>query len=139
MSELLKKSTENISAASLLIENKLYASSIHCSYYSCFQKLKNVISLAYSCRYEDLEVEHRDLNSKLKQNQKLGTHEFFINRKLFDLIRREKEDHRLINKINDIKLHRTNSDYKDVAIDNKTAEEVLAKSKIVIETLNTLI
>jgi uncharacterized protein (UPF0332 family) len=139
MPELLKKSVQNISAASLLIENELYASSVHCSYYSCFQKLKNVISLAYSCKYEDLEIELRDLNSKLKTNQRLGTHEFFINRKLFDLIKREKEDHRIINEINDIKSFRTDSDYKNVAISLKKAQDALSKSKIVIEKLNTLL
>ena len=139
MPELLKKSSENFSAASLLIENELYASSVHCSYYSCFQKLKNVISQGYSCDYEELEVEHRDLNTTLSAKKRLGSHEFFIDRKLLDLIKRERKDHKLISQINDIKLYRTDSDYKNKQIIRADAEAVLSKAEEVLEKLNTLL
>lgn len=138
MPELLKKSIQNFSAASLLIENELYASSVHCSYYSCLQKLKNVISRAYNIEYDELENERRRLNRK-NISRNLATHEFLIDRKLMDLIRRERKDHRLINEINDIKLYRTTSDYDNVAISGTEAEAVLFKTQKAIEKLNTLI
>jgi uncharacterized protein (UPF0332 family) len=138
MPELLKKSIQNFSAASLLIENELYASSVHCSYYSCLQKLKNVISRAYNIEYDELENERRRLNRK-NISRNLATHEFLIDRKLLDLIRRERKDHRLINEINDIKLYRTTSDYDNVAISCTEAEAVLFKTQKAIEKLNTLI
>ena len=138
MPELLKKSIQNFSAASLLIENELYASSVHCSYYSCLQKLKNVISQAYNIEYDELETERRQLNRK-NISRNLATHEFLIDRKLLDLIRRERKDHRLINEINDIKLYRTTSDYDNIAISGTEAEAVLFKTQKAIEKLNTLI
>jgi len=36
---LLTKSQDNIKASELLINNKFYATSIHCSYYSVYQRL----------------------------------------------------------------------------------------------------
>lgn len=141
MPELLKKSEENILAASLLIENELYASSVHCSYYSCFQKLKNVISQAYGSDYEELENERYSLIKllRLRSKRTLGTHEFYIDRKLVDLIRRENKDHRLINQINDLKLRRTISDYDNKEIIHSEAIKVFSKTKEVLKTLNTLL
>ena len=138
MPELLIKSTQNFSAASLLIQNELYASSVHCSYYSCLQKLKNVISRANNIEYDELESERRELNKK-NPSRNLATHEFLIDKKLMDLIRRERKDHKLISEINDIKLYRTKSDYENVAIGYSDAESVLSKTQKVIEKLNALI
>lgn len=138
MPELIKKSKENLSAASLLIQNELYASSVHCSYYSCLQRLKGLISQAYNIEYDELEKERSQLNRKiLKRN--LATHEFLIDRKLSDLIRRERKDHKLISEINDIKLYRTKSDYENVKIDHSDAELVLSKTEKIIEKLNNLL
>jgi uncharacterized protein (UPF0332 family) len=39
MSPLLLKSQENIKSAELLINNEMYSSSIHCSYYSLVQRM----------------------------------------------------------------------------------------------------
>ena len=44
MSKLKEKAKFNLSAAEILQENNLFAPSIHCSYYSCFQLLKFTIN-----------------------------------------------------------------------------------------------
>lgn len=37
-----KKSTENLSAAKLLINNNMFTASVHCSYYAGFQMSKYI-------------------------------------------------------------------------------------------------
>ncbi len=141
MSELLKKSAENIQSASLLIDNKLYAPSIHCSYYACFQKLKNLIAEAYHSDYTELDNELRDLNDKFRRENKkvIATHEFYIGYKLDHLIRREGADHRLINKLNDLKTYRNKSDYENIPVKPEISKNVFSLSQKVIQELNKLI
>ncbi|GHT88368.1 hypothetical protein FACS189474_3500 [Bacteroidia bacterium] len=43
MSKLKLKSDENLNAAQLLINNQKYNSSVHCSYYGCFQFMKSIL------------------------------------------------------------------------------------------------
>jgi uncharacterized protein (UPF0332 family) len=138
MSELLKKSKENIQSASLLIENKLYAPSIHCSYYACFQRLKTIIAEAYNCEFIELESELKTLNN-VSRKKRIATHEFYINYKLNDLIRREGADHRLINKLNELKTYRNKSDYENIPIKPGISKDVFSLSQNVIQELNKLI
>lgn len=137
MSELLKKSEANFSAAVLLITNGIYAPCVHCSYYACFQKLKNVIATAYNCDYDDLKLEHDQLNNE--RGKRIGSHEFFIDYKLLKLIRRNGDDHRLLNEINEIKYFRAKSDYDNIAIVKDEAELVKKNSEIIIKKLNNLL
>lgn len=136
MPELLKKSEENFYAASLLIGHRLFAPSIHCSYYACFQRLKNVVAKAYHCGYDDLRIEqqeHIDTTGK-----SIGSHEFLINFKLSNLLRRENMEHRVINEINQIKLFRHKSDYENVQTGERQATMVLKKSEFVLDELKEL-
>jgi hypothetical protein len=141
MSELLKKIGRKRSVGSLLIDNKLYAPSIHCSYYACFQKLKNLIAEAYHCEYAELDNELRDLNDKYRKRNKrtIATHEFYIGYKLDHLIRREGADHRLINKLNDLKTYRNKSDYENIPVKPEISKNVFSLSQKVIQELNKLI
>ena len=54
MSFLNNKSDFNLEGAKLLIENSLYAPSVHCSYYSVFQKLKYKYTTKASISYDEL-------------------------------------------------------------------------------------
>lgn len=139
MPELLKKSDENFLAANLLIQNKFFAPSVHCSYYSCFQKLKNVISQAYNSDYFELDTELKNINRNVSQGSRMGSHEFLIDRKLFDLVKRKKRDHRLINSMNDIKVYRKKSDYLNEPITEDVAVKAHNISQKVIKELNALI
>ena len=51
------KSEENFKAANLLITNNMYAASIHCSYYSCFQLSKYLLKALYDIDYATQESE----------------------------------------------------------------------------------
>lgn len=124
-----------------LIDNKLYAPSIHCSYYACFQRLKNLIAEAYNCDYTELDNELRNLNDEYRRQSKrsIATHEFYIGYKLNHLARREGIDHRLINELNDLKTYRNKSDYDNIPISPKISKDVFSLSQKVIQELNKLI
>ena len=52
MSKLRQESDFNIDAASALLKQNLFAPSVHCSYYSCFQFLKYTIKEFFEEDYE---------------------------------------------------------------------------------------
>jgi len=139
MTILLEKSKQNIRAASMLIDNELYASSVHCSYYACFQRLKKLIADAYICDYSDLDVEHRKLNKSGSGKRMIGSHEFYINYKLLNLVKRENKEHRLVNELNDIKRFRKQADYDNISIDLNTSQNVFKKSNVIIDKLEKLL
>lgn len=139
MSELLKKSEENFSAAVLLIHKGFYAPSVHCSYYACFQKVKSLIAVAYNCNYDELRMEYDQIIRKKGNLKRIGSHEFFIDYKLQNLIKRNESDHRLLNKINDLKYFREKSDYDDIEINEEEAKRANENSALIIKQLNCLI
>ena len=138
MPELLKKSQLNIESARLLIENGFYAPSIHCSYYASFLLLKHVICYSEGSKYEDLERELGILKSK---NHKIhvGIHEFLIDIKLPELIKREKIDYEIKRKIQDLKVVRVMADYQNTYIKQEISEKAFEKSDFIVKNLNDII
>lgn len=53
MSNILKKSQENLIAAQDLIDKRRFTSSVHCSYYSVFQLMKYILHHKFSYDYND--------------------------------------------------------------------------------------
>lgn len=110
MSKLKEKSEFNFQAARLLISNNLYAPSVHCSYYGCFQLLKFTINNFFGVDYEKL--------SQLIASNTLSTHAFVI-KYVSDEIRANlgRDSYREFNnKIKDLKNFREESDYDNVEI-----------------------
>lgn len=110
MSKLKEKSLFNIAAAELLISNNLYCSSVHCSYYSCFQLMKFAIKDFFGINYDTL----RDQVAQSPRN----THRYII-----DYIEGEiskniglKEARQFKHKIKDLKAFREESDYENIEI-----------------------
>ncbi|MDR1347307.1 MAG: hypothetical protein LBJ63_02600 [Prevotellaceae bacterium] len=58
MSNLKLKSDENLKVAQILIEKGYYNSSIHCSYYGCFQFMKSIL-----CNNIKIDYEEQDNNN----------------------------------------------------------------------------
>lgn len=123
MSTLLRdKAILNFDAARLLKETPNYhhCSSIHCSYFSCFQIVKYIVIEIY-------HVDNDSINSSRKTDP-LGTrsgHEYLI-----ELIRRKLVEKKEIqdasifkNKITELKSLRTNSDYLAVPIDKTISDK----------------
>lgn len=50
------KSKESLIAAKILISNSMHNSSIHCSYYSCFQKISSILIDLYDRERLDSEI-----------------------------------------------------------------------------------
>jgi hypothetical protein len=112
---LLNKSNVNFAAASL-IKDTHSNSSVHCSYYGCFQILKYILVEKVGKKEPDIEAE-RVQRSKAKGKQ-IGTHEIIIellcehfvnlvDRKVFTDVR---------GWIYDLKNFRMESDYKNAEI-----------------------
>ena len=54
MTKLKQKSEFNFDAAKVLIDTNLYAPSVHCSYYSCFQLMKFALKDFCGINYDEL-------------------------------------------------------------------------------------
>ncbi|GHV20900.1 hypothetical protein FACS1894174_03540 [Bacteroidia bacterium] len=78
------KSEENIKAAHLLVKENMYASSIHCAYYSCFQLSKYVLmgfcGLDYSLQDKESKGKdsHNYIPTKLADNLDAKSHLAFL-------------------------------------------------------------
>jgi len=111
MSKLKGKSLFNITAAKLLIDNNLYCSSVHCSYYSCFQLMKFTIKDFFG-------IDYNTLSSQISLSDK-RTHQYVI-----EYIRSEIQTNLGIfearnfkRKIMDLKQFREESDYENIEVD----------------------
>lgn len=67
-----KKSEENLSAADLLINNNMYTSSVHCSYYAGLQFSKYVLANKCGIGYEDQEQNSKGKDSHYFVSDKTG-------------------------------------------------------------------
>ena len=117
MSTLLRdKAIRNFDAARLLKETPNYhhCSSVHCSYFSCFQVVKYIVIEIY-------KVDDNSIYNSRKADP-LGTrsvHEYIIEVLRRKLVEKKdiKEASIFKNKITELKSLRTNSDYLAVPID----------------------
>ncbi|NMH24053.1 hypothetical protein [Flavobacterium solisilvae] len=124
------KSDNNIDAAELLIAKGLHSSSVHCSYYGSFQRimysLKNHLGISYS-----------DLDNMCKGKD---SHIFLI-RLCCDEFKKKgktaREANDLDRDLNDLKILRKKSDYKDEIIVPDDSDEALRISNRVIRLLKS--
>jgi uncharacterized protein (UPF0332 family) len=122
MTKLKEKSEFNIDAAKVLINNYLYAPSVHCSYYSCFQLMKYALKKIAGIEYEDLGKQIR----LSEQN----THKFVINEIGKIIKRKNAYDFRYFNNnIRELKALREEADYENVEILIDKSEKALKKAK----------
>lgn len=110
---LKNKSKINLEAGKVLLKQNMYCSSIHCYYYSCFQKFKEKLLILYT---------PEQLSQALK-NSKSTSHVFHIEeliRQMLDFFGDKAANKRKITTLhrnmNRLKIMRTESDYKDVEI-----------------------
>lgn len=110
MSKLKEKSNFNYEAAKELLDKNLFAPSVHCSYYSCFQLLKYTIKHFFD---KDYNVQ---CNERTKAKQK--SHQYVIHYISNELVllanKYDSRDFR--RKINDLRNFRNESDYENIEI-----------------------
>lgn len=123
MSKLKEKSKFNIDAAQMLLNNALYAPSVHCSYYSCFQLMKHTIKYFFGVDY--------DTQSANISTSKQQTHQYVISyifNELHNFVDRS-ECLKFRRKIKDLKQYRTESDYANIEVGVDKGKEALDKAK----------
>lgn len=130
MSHLSIKSSQNLSASTLLIDNKLYASSVHCSYYAMLQHM--------TCKLKDSwGITFKELGNRSKADKK-KSHEFLIKGSLdiIELNRNSFVKREVSNLIKDLKTYREESDYHEIEIIKDKSELALELSNKIILKLN---
>lgn len=142
---LRKKSRQNKTAADFLIDNGLYASSIHCSYFGVLQFM--------TCMYCDLL--NKSLDDITKETKgKEGSHNYIIiglfsyitstyrnNQELGHLEKNLKdiEVQQIRRKVKDLKNYRVRSDYQNVSINKEAGEKAYRWSLKIREGINELL
>ncbi|MEA3446912.1 MAG: HEPN domain-containing protein [Bacteroidota bacterium] len=122
MSKLRQKSDFNMDAAKVLLEQNLFAPSVHCSYYSCFQLLKFTIKDFFNIDYESQSANI----SFSKQN----THQYVVNYITNELksLSNIFESRDFKRKINDLKQFRVESDYENVEVNYDKGNDAMDKA-----------
>ena len=120
MSKLKEKSEFNFEAAQVLIDKYLYAPSVHCSYYGCFQLMKFTMFNHFGISYDELRQ-----NVSVKRTG--GTHTYvtdFYNK----AVRKNgiSDYSNFSRKIKDLKEFRESSDYDDVEITIDKSQKALS-------------
>lgn len=126
MPNIRAKSNENIEAANLLVNNRLFASSIHCAYYSCFQLSKYVLNYFCNCEYDNQDTKDSD------------SHKYVIN-KLCDNLNNKNRFSKIdyLDNINRLRRLRNKADYTDSIITPNDAKIALQSANKAIEILTT--
>lgn len=121
--ELLKKSDDNFQSAKYLYNNNLYASSVHCCYYSCFQtSITKYISIS-NRSYEDVKKEIIDNNKHVHSYYIDKLKGIFINTS--QDINKHSINRKIHNMYKSLKFMRIDADYNDVEIDQSTAQNAI--------------
>lgn len=123
-----KKSEENVLSAVLLIDNSLFTSSVHCSYYAGFQFTKYVLANFCGIDYERQEKESKGKDSH-----------FYIQSEM----EKRFEDSERLNFIdynkyfNKLKKFRKKADYSQDFINKEEAEKACSCAEKLIDLLKT--
>lgn len=106
--------------AELLINNNLFAPSIHCSYYSVFQSI-----IYFYCFKNDITFEEYSIYAKAHQG---SSHNHLI--RVFCALETDKRASRFLKrKIDDLKASRIKSDYDNFQVDSEFSNKALRKAK----------
>ena len=135
---LKSKSEFNMEAAQVLMDKyDNFPSSVHCSYYGCFQFISHKLNqLGHT--YEDVA---NAITASKATRIKLSTHDYPIKLIQKELTVKLKDDGYLGREVKDkmklLKTFRTLSDYKNVVVDSPKGREALKISKEVLNIIKT--
>lgn len=129
MSNLKNKSEINFEAAKELIDKSFYPSSVHCSYYSCFQLLKFKMNDFFGVTYEQLAT---DISFSGK-----GTHQYLISYVTKEIKENISKDSSrdFSRSIKDLKLFREKSDYEDIEIKPEEGEKAYRIAEYLLDLI----
>ena len=141
--KLKQKSEFNLYAAEVLIKNNLYAPSVHCSYYACFQLMKNITSHKLGISYEMiddfLKKKHLSLDERVKRTNEHG---YIKQQILNDIVKKysvKSDEYKDFNReFKDLQTYRIQSDYKDEEILSTEADKALRISVNLVGILKSV-
>ncbi|MCL3851449.1 hypothetical protein M1P97_09140 [Parabacteroides sp. GYB001] len=120
------KSSDNLNAARLLIDNHIYSPSVHCSYYSVYMLSMYVLCHKCNISYENQEKESKGRDSHFYVTENVAK----------DL---DKKNHismlDFLTWYNKLKMLRRRSDYLNQAIKNKEANKAYKLADDIIHLL----
>ncbi len=114
----------------MLIDNYLFAPSVHCSYYALYQKLKYKYVQKKGISYEDLDVE-------ISQDEHRGSHRYIMD-EYCNFVVDKRERQILRRDIKDLKNLRVDSDYANMQIDISISNNALNKSKKLLREIDKI-
>jgi uncharacterized protein (UPF0332 family) len=117
---LKNKSEFNIDGAELLIDNNLFAPSIHCSYYSVFQSMICVYCLKNGLTFEEYSVEAKSHQGSSHNHLIRGFCSLVVDKRASRFLKRN---------IDDLKASRIKSDYDNFQVDSEFSVKALNKAK----------
>jgi uncharacterized protein (UPF0332 family) len=124
---LLSKSSENTTAANKLFSLKLYASTVHCAYYSCVQLMSHILRSDFGTSETEIERESNNISS----------HEWLQTTIATQLLGR---NFMLLSDFNtytvQLKRLRVRADYKNLVIEEKHAKDAIQWACIIHQILN---
>lgn len=129
-SHLSNKSDLLLSATNYLHDNGFYPAVAHCSYYSCYQKLKHIWLY-------DMRRTEQELSSQKGNNYRIGSHNFLIN-EIYNHIKLNCKncDYRTFyTSIISLKKLRVKADYENSLFDYDDSR----KSKILCNTIISIL
>jgi len=116
MAFLRAKADFNKEAADVLFQQSLYAPSVHCAYYSCFQLLKYILKTKLNKPYAQQAAEISASTG--------GTHAYIKSQILREIASSDRQNYTDVNrKLGDLKLFRERADYDNVQIDIEFSEK----------------
>jgi len=123
MSKIKQKSEFNIIAAERLLNESLFAPSVHCSYYSCYQLLKYTINYFF-------EVDYSTQSQKIASS-KQNSHQYVFNYVVNELKGLASyEDCKSFKRLfKQLKLYRTQSDYENIEVDSVKGHQAFDVAK----------
>jgi len=130
MSKLREKSKFNLEAAEVLINENLYAPSVHCSYYSCLQRIKSILPEYYAISFNQI-----DLNVRAGTENEHGYLIRFISKQIRETFGSD-EYAKFKRDIGDLKEFRIHSDYKDIQITSDQSNKAYQKALDINRFLN---
>jgi hypothetical protein len=125
MGYLVKKSEQNNDAAKLLLSKDLFASSVHCSYFACFQLMKSHVK-------HILNIDYLTLDNRIKSKSK-STHKYLIGlmtNKVHHVLSSE-DAHTFKTKLKELKQLRVETDYENIEITQEKSTKALELSETV--------
>lgn len=128
---LVEKSNKNIESARLLMEEELWNSSVHCSYYACLQIIKQIVYNLKTKRIADQQLSRGD------------THRYLIQCMVSDLAGKAYRDGGMLqidfqSKISELKGRRESADYSETIINEVDSDAAQNLAVDLIDYLNQI-